>query len=155
MYCCCRCCVTSVVSDSLRPHRWQPTRLPRPWDSPGKNTGVGCHVHIPITQTIIFYMLNFYVSDAYLFLYQRTVKLLLLFSLFPTVLPWIPFLCEIWDRPCRSGIAEGWASSTPVVSRLLSKELQQVTLLGAVFMSSPFPTSLLALVFRFLNSCQF
>ena len=33
----------SVVSDSVQPHRWQPTRLPRPWDSPGKNTGVGCH----------------------------------------------------------------------------------------------------------------
>ena len=32
----------SVVSDSVRPHRLQPTRLPRPWDSPGKNTGVGC-----------------------------------------------------------------------------------------------------------------
>ena len=31
------------MSDSLRPHRWQPTRLPCPWDSPGKNTGVGCH----------------------------------------------------------------------------------------------------------------
>ena len=28
--------VASVVSDSVRPHRWQPTRLPRPWDSPGK-----------------------------------------------------------------------------------------------------------------------
>ena len=27
----------------MRPYRWQPTRLPRPWDSPGKNTGVGCH----------------------------------------------------------------------------------------------------------------
>ena len=27
----------------MRPHRWQPTRLPSPWDSPGKNTGVGCH----------------------------------------------------------------------------------------------------------------
>ena len=25
------------------PHRWQPTRLPCPWDSPGKNTAVGCH----------------------------------------------------------------------------------------------------------------
>ena len=37
------CYVTSVVSDSVRPHRRQPTRLPRPWDSPGKNTGVGCH----------------------------------------------------------------------------------------------------------------
>ena len=35
--------VTSVVSDSVRPHGQQPTRLPRPWDSPGKNTGVGCH----------------------------------------------------------------------------------------------------------------
>ena len=31
------------MSDSVRPHGWQPTRLPRPWDSPGKNTGVGCH----------------------------------------------------------------------------------------------------------------
>ena len=31
------------MSDSVRPYRWQPTRLPRPWDSPGKNTGVGCH----------------------------------------------------------------------------------------------------------------
>ena len=28
---------------TVRPHRRQPTRLPRPWDSPGKNTGVGCH----------------------------------------------------------------------------------------------------------------
>ena len=27
----------------LRPQRRQPTRLPHPWDSPGKNTGVGCH----------------------------------------------------------------------------------------------------------------
>ena len=31
------------MSDSVRPHRRQPTRLPRPWDSSGKNTGVGCH----------------------------------------------------------------------------------------------------------------
>ena len=31
------------MSNSVRHHRPQPTRLPRPWDSPGKNTGVGCH----------------------------------------------------------------------------------------------------------------
>ena len=37
------CYVTSVMSDSVRPQRWQLTRLSRPWDSPGKNTGVGCH----------------------------------------------------------------------------------------------------------------
>ena len=35
--------VTSVVSDSVQPHRQQPIRLLHPWDSPGKNTGVGCH----------------------------------------------------------------------------------------------------------------
>ena len=31
------------MSNSVRPHGLQPTRLLRPWDSPGKNTGVGCH----------------------------------------------------------------------------------------------------------------
>ena len=37
------CSVTSVVSDSLRPHGLWPTRLLCPWDSPVKNTGMGCH----------------------------------------------------------------------------------------------------------------
>ena len=41
--CCCCCCVASVMSDSERPHRWQPTRLLHPWDFPGKSSGVGCH----------------------------------------------------------------------------------------------------------------
>ena len=31
------------MSDSVRPRRRQPTRLPCPWDAPGKNTAVGCH----------------------------------------------------------------------------------------------------------------
>ena len=31
------------MSNSVRPHRRQPTRPRRPWDSPGKNAGVGCH----------------------------------------------------------------------------------------------------------------
>ena len=34
------------MSDSVRPHRWQPTRLRHPWDSPGKNTAVGCHFRL-------------------------------------------------------------------------------------------------------------
>ena len=36
-------CVCSVMFDFLRPHRLQPTRLPCPWNFPGKNTGVGYH----------------------------------------------------------------------------------------------------------------
>ena len=41
--CCCSRQVSSVMSNSARPHGLQPTRLPRPWDSPGKNSRVGCH----------------------------------------------------------------------------------------------------------------
>ena len=41
--CCCLLQVTSVLPDSVRPHGLQPTKFLRPWDSPGKNTGVGCH----------------------------------------------------------------------------------------------------------------
>ena len=37
--------------DSVRPHRRQPIRLPRPWDSPGKNTAVGCHFLLPHSLT--------------------------------------------------------------------------------------------------------
>ena len=41
------------MSDSVPPHRQQPTRLPRPWDSPGKNTGVGCHFLLQCTKVKI------------------------------------------------------------------------------------------------------
>jgi len=41
MYVCCY--VSSVVSNSVQPPRRKPTRLLCPWDSAGKNTGVGCH----------------------------------------------------------------------------------------------------------------
>ena len=40
----------SVVSDSVRPHRQQPTRLRRPWDSPGKNTRMGYHFLLQCTK---------------------------------------------------------------------------------------------------------
>ena len=38
------------MSDSVRPQRRQPTRHPHPWDSPGKNTGVGCHFLLQCTK---------------------------------------------------------------------------------------------------------
>ena len=38
------CVSHSVISNSLRPHGLEPSRLFCLWDSPGKNTGVGCHV---------------------------------------------------------------------------------------------------------------
>ena len=37
------------MSNSVRPHRRQPNRLPGPWDSPGKNTGVGCHFLLQVS----------------------------------------------------------------------------------------------------------
>jgi len=38
------------MSNSVQPRRRQPTRLPRSWDSPGKNTGVGCHFLLQCTK---------------------------------------------------------------------------------------------------------
>ena len=46
--------VASVVSDSVRPHGLQPTRLLRPWDSPDKNTGVGCHFLLQLSHSFCF-----------------------------------------------------------------------------------------------------
>ena len=48
----------------LQPHGQQPTRLLCPWDSPGKNTGVGCHF---LLQSLIFEVLSFefYVKFKY------------------------------------------------------------------------------------------
>ena len=43
MTCVCVCVSHSVISNSLRPLGLSPTRLLRPWNSPGKNTGIGCH----------------------------------------------------------------------------------------------------------------
>ena len=44
----------SVVSDPQRPHGLQPTRLLRPWDSPGKSTGVGCHCLLESKWFVLF-----------------------------------------------------------------------------------------------------
>ena len=82
--------------DSVRPHRRQPTRLPRPWDSPGKNTGVGCH-----------------------FLLQSTkvkVKLLSRVRLFET--PWTtarqaPLSMGFSRREYRSGVPSSLAGDLP------------------------------------------
>ena len=67
----------SVVSDSSRPHGLQPTRLLRPWDFPGKSTGVGCHCLLRNTHAIYT---NFFIVLALLklphsyFFYGRITK---------------------------------------------------------------------------------
>ena len=51
--------VKTVVSDSLRPHGLQPTRLLRPWDFPGKSTEVGCHCHFHLLVYYFGFFLKF------------------------------------------------------------------------------------------------
>ena len=50
----------SVMSDSSRPHGLQPTRLLRPWDFPGKSTGVGCHCLLPLVTSACQFLLLFF-----------------------------------------------------------------------------------------------
>ena len=47
------------MSDSVRPQRQQPTRLPSPWDSPGKSTEVGCHC-------LLYFQIDLYNSPAFI-----------------------------------------------------------------------------------------
>ena len=54
----------SVVYDTSRPHGLQPTRLRRPWDFPGKNTGVGCHKGLLRGFKEIKYMKRIKVSEC-------------------------------------------------------------------------------------------
>ena len=62
-----------VVSDSVRPHRQQPTRVLCPWDSPGKNTGVGCHflLHHCLSKIILRILEN--IPNFNSVLYQRGI----------------------------------------------------------------------------------
>ena len=50
------CSVTSVMSNSLQPYGWYPTRLLCPWGSPGKNTGVCCHTHLKEGLTVLCFL---------------------------------------------------------------------------------------------------
>ena len=64
--CVCVCVSLSVSSNSLQPHRLQPTRLLFPWNSPGKNTGVGCHFllqRIFLTQELNLHLLHWQVDS--------------------------------------------------------------------------------------------
>ena len=50
------CLVASVVSDSLQPHGPWPARFLCPWDSPGKNIGVGCRFLLPKKEWMCVYV---------------------------------------------------------------------------------------------------
>ena len=55
----------SVMSDSQRPHRLQPTRLLCPWDFPGKSTGVGCHWLLPRRMLITLIIQDIFLLITY------------------------------------------------------------------------------------------
>ena len=54
------------MPNSVRPHRQQPTRLPCPWNSPGKNTRVGCHFLLQILYSVYMLISNSYIDPSLL-----------------------------------------------------------------------------------------
>ena len=91
----------SVMSDPQRPHGLQPTRLLRPWDFPGKSTGVGCHC-----------LLCGFVTDEYLIVLNalsvsfETITWFLSFHLLMCCLRWVGL--RILNHPCILEINPTW-----------------------------------------------
>ena len=81
------------MSDSVQPHRWQPTRLPHPWDFPAKSTGVGRHCLLRklIWGYRVFLVVGFSLSS--LEIYSAT-------PLWPTEFLLKDQLLTLWGFPC-------------------------------------------------------
>ena len=62
----------SVVSDPQRPHGLQPTRLLRPWDFPGRSTGVGCHCLLQVCHR--FLLISWLQSPSAVILESKKIK---------------------------------------------------------------------------------
>ena len=77
----------SVVSDSLRPHGLQPTKLLRPWDFPGQSTGVGCHCLLQCFSRFILYSI---ISIVSIIILKPTIS-----RIFEIILDALLYL--IWD----------------------------------------------------------
>ena len=63
---CVLCSVTSVMSDFLQLHGLPPPRLLDPWDSPGKNTGVGCHFLLIRLYMYIYIYIYIYITPNFI-----------------------------------------------------------------------------------------
>ena len=83
------------MSNSVRPRRRQPTRLPHPWDSPGKNTGVGCHFLLqPLSHNQVLNIL---------------ITLWVLHGAFSRhFLKVFPLLTATWISTCSAGLVRKW-----------------------------------------------
>ena len=83
--------VASVMSDSLRPHGLQPTRLFRPWDFPGKSTGVGCHHLLRFNIYVYIFSVPFSISSPSGTLITHILDILILFHRSLTLCHLFPF----------------------------------------------------------------
>ena len=97
----------SVMSDSLRPHGLQPTRLLCPWDFPGKSTGVGCHCLLPPFLLSVSYL--YFASQIKFFSIVRPCLI------FPVVLVYLMYM-----YPCHGSHHVHSLSSSNIWKKLLT-----------------------------------
>ena len=86
------------MSNSVRPHRWQPTRLHPPWDSPGKNIGVVCHFLLYITRFSLIICFGFLYLHLWVCIMSMKVKVKVSCTVVSNSLQF-PTLCNSMDCP--------------------------------------------------------
>ena len=111
------------MSDYVWPHGRQPTRLLCPWDSPGKNTGVGCHflLHFGVL-VYIKVMFTLYCSILFcsLAFYQKPICIPQLKTVFLLI------KCSLWSEPptsYKSNIKDYW-SQIVIINIITMKRLE-------------------------------
>ena len=108
----------SVMSDSSRPRGLQPTRLLRPWDFPGKSTGVGCHCLLRFSCYSIYSLLDLSHSHGLNWSYvlmttEHTFKALISFLSLSTTYPTASYIYPLIF------LSDAWNSTNLKVTHLL------------------------------------
>ena len=110
----------SVMSDSLRPHGLQPTRLLCPWDFPGKSTGVGCHC---LLHKHLYFLLLFLFTNV-----SSPFTSLLLWNMLPFICIFLKCTTNQTQQHCRL-VSPKWSewSSNSSCSAMFMASLKSVT----------------------------
>ena len=115
------------MSDCVQPYRGQPTRLPCPWDSPGKNTGVGCHFLLQCMKVKSLSRVRLFMTP-WTAAYQAPPSMGFSRQEYWSGLP-LPSPANVWNE-CNWGVTN-YHTTNPVLKQMAWRDLWEYSTKGA------------------------